>query len=299
MLYAIQGTGNGHISRANELIPELDKYGELDLLVSGTQVDLQLIRPPAYRFKGLSFYFGKKGGIDFKKTITRNYLFKSLREMRALSLARYDVIFNDFEPISAWAAHISNIPVVGFGHQASFMSQKVPRPKHTDSSGEWILRNYAPVKKYIGFHFEEYDTNIFHPVIRREVRNASPTEQQHYTVYLPAFGDEKIIPYLSSFKKITWHVFSKHAVRAYNSGNISVTPVSANAFTQSMISSRGVLCGAGFETPAEALHLGKKLLVVPMKAQYEQQCNAAALKKMGVPVLKKLNKNQFQPLKNG
>jgi hypothetical protein len=47
-----------------------------------------------------------------------------------------------------------------------------------------------------------------------------------------------------------------------------------------------VICGAGFETPAEALFLGKKLLVVPMKGQYEQQCNAAALKEMGVPVLK-------------
>ena len=30
-------------------------------------------------------------------------------------------------------------------------------------------------------------------------------------------------------------------------------------------------------------------MVVPMKWQYEQQCNAAALKEIGVPVLKKLN----------
>ena len=49
-----------------------------------------------------------------------------------------------------------------------------------------------------------------------------------------------------------------------------------------------MLCGAGFETPAEALFLKKKLMVIPMKGQYEQQCNAAALKEMGVPVLKKL-----------
>jgi uncharacterized protein (TIGR00661 family) len=55
-----------------------------------------------------------------------------------------------------------------------------------------------------------------------------------------------------------------------------------------MCRSAGVLCGAGFETPAEALYLGKKLLVMPMKQQYEQQCNAAALEKMGVPVIKNL-----------
>jgi uncharacterized protein (TIGR00661 family) len=60
----------------------------------------------------------------------------------------------------------------------------------------------------------------------------------------------------------------------------------------------GVLCGAGFETPAEVLHLNKKLLVVPMKSQYEQQCNAAALKKMGVPVVKKMKKKSLKKIEN-
>lgn len=74
-----------------------------------------------------------------------------------------------------------------------------------------------------------------------------------------------------------------------------------------MSSSNGILCGAGFETPSEALFLGKKLLVIPMKNQYEQKCNALALEKMGVTVLKKLNKKslhkiigwlQAEPIKN-
>ena len=64
--------------------------------------------------------------------------------------------------------------------------------------------------------------------------------------------------------------------------------MSGAAFTNSLARSAGVLCGAGFETPAEALYLGKKLLVVPMRNQYEQSCNAAALANMGVPVVKNL-----------
>jgi predicted glycosyltransferase len=55
-----------------------------------------------------------------------------------------------------------------------------------------------------------------------------------------------------------------------------------------MAAATGVLCGAGFETPAEVMYLEKKLLVIPMKGQYEQQCNAAALKMLGVPVIKNL-----------
>jgi hypothetical protein len=48
-----------------------------------------------------------------------------------------------------------------------------------------------------------------------------------------------------------------------------------------MINATGVLCGAGFETPAEAIYLRKKLLVVPMKNQYEQQCNGIAVEENG------------------
>jgi len=56
----------------------------------------------------------------------------------------------------------------------------------------------------------------------------------------------------------------------------------------SLAGADGVLCGAGFETPAEVLFLGKKLMVIPMKQQLEQQCNAAALKEMGIPVIPSL-----------
>ena len=75
--------------------------------------------------------------------------------------------------------------------------------------------------------------------------------------------------------------------------NVVIRPIDGKEFIKSIASSKGVLCGAGFETPAEALFLGKKLMVVPMKNQYEQQCNALALKEMGVPVLKKFSKKQL------
>ena len=59
VLYAIQGTGNGHISRAREIIPHLQDYCQCDILISGTQCDVELDVPVKYRFKGLSFWFGK------------------------------------------------------------------------------------------------------------------------------------------------------------------------------------------------------------------------------------------------
>jgi uncharacterized protein (TIGR00661 family) len=176
------------------------------------------------------------------------------------------------------------------------LSKKAPRPKIIDPFGEWMLKNYAPVKKYVGFHFEEYDKNIFTPVIRNAIRQAKVTDDGHYTVYLPAYDDKKLVQRLLKLSKIKWHIFSKHTKKPYHVGRISVFPVSGIDFIESVVSSSGVLCGAGFETPAEVLHLNKKLLVVPMKSQYEQHCNAAALKKLGVPVLKKVKKKSVKKI---
>lgn len=39
-------------------------------------------------------------------------------------------------------------------------------------------------------------------------------------------------------------------------------------------------------------------MVIPMKGQYEQQCNAAALKKMGIPVIKSLKLKHLDIIKH-
>ena len=61
ILYAIQGTGNGHVSRAMDIVPLLKKKVDTDVLISGIQSDIPLPFPVQYRYKGLSFIFGKNG----------------------------------------------------------------------------------------------------------------------------------------------------------------------------------------------------------------------------------------------
>jgi uncharacterized protein (TIGR00661 family) len=297
ILYAIQGTGNGHLSRAIDIIPELKKYGNLDLFVSGAQAEIVLPYPVKYKSKGLSFYFGKAGGINFIKTFQKNSSRELIKEINNFPVKNYDLIVNDFEPISAWAARKKEVNCVSLSHQAALLSKKSPRPKTIDPFGEWLIKNYAPVKKYVGFHFEEYDKNIFTPVIRGAISEAKVRDDGHYTVYLPAYDDKKLVElFLRISNKIRWHIFSKHTKSPYHVGRISVYPVSGQDFVESVVSGTGVLCGAGFETPAEVLHLNKKLLVVPMKNQYEQHCNAAALKKLGVPVIKKVKKKHLKKI---
>lgn len=293
ILYAIQGTGNGHIARAEEIAPLLSNYGKVDLFVSGSQADIKLAMPVKYKSKGLSFFFGKQGGIDFIKTFKHNSSKRVVREIKEFPVEKYDLVLNDFEAITAWACHKRGVPCFALSHQYALSSPKVPKPKHFDPIGLWLLNNYAPVAQGVGFHFASYDRHIFTPVIRARVRKAIVSNEGHYTVYLPAYDDKKLVKLFLTFSEISWHLFSKHISKPYHIGKISVFPVDNEAFTLSMASSQGVLCGAGFETPAEALHLKKKLLVVPMKNQYEQHFNAASLKQLGVPVLKKMTKKRL------
>ena len=73
-------------------------------------------------------------------------------------------------------------------------------------------------------------------------------------------------------------------------GNITYYPVNQKDFNESLIHCHGIITGGGFETPAEALYLKKKVLSIPILNHYEQECNAAALKKLGVPVLYEVGK---------
>ena len=58
ILYAIQGTGNGHVSRAREIIPYLRKYGNVDILISGTHAEVDVGAEVKYRFDVFWFFFG-------------------------------------------------------------------------------------------------------------------------------------------------------------------------------------------------------------------------------------------------
>jgi uncharacterized protein (TIGR00661 family) len=292
ILYAIQGTGNGHLSRARDIIPLLERKGEVDILISGVQADVELPYPVKYRFKGLSFIFGKKGGVDLLKTYKNSHLKKLYKEIKSLPVHDYDLVISDFEPVSAWACLIKKKECIGLSHQVAVINKKSPKPKKTDPVGKMILKRYAPVTHKYGFHFASYNNSVFTPVIRKEVRELKPVNSGHYTVYLPAYDDKRILKLLKNTDDVKWHIFSKHTKKAYTKNNFTVEPISNESFIQSMASCAGMLCGAGFETPAEALFLKKKLMVIPMKNQYEQHCNAAALKAMKVNVIKSLKKKQ-------
>ncbi|WP_394420801.1 glycosyltransferase family protein [Tenacibaculum mesophilum] len=292
ILYAFQGTGNGHASRALEIIPHLQRRGDVDILVSGSQYEIELPFNIKYKLHGLGFVFGKKGGIDLINTLKDLNLKKVYKEVKTLPVKEYDLVINDFEPISAWACLFRNVPIISLSNQNALLNEKNSAFKRFRLE-RLIIKYYAPAKNKFGFHFKTHSSSTFLPIIRKEIRYRNITNKGHYTVYLPSYSDEKIIKVLSKIKDIKWQVFSKKTKEHQFFHNITILPINDDAFIRSMASAKGIVCGAGFATPTEALYLRKKLLVIPMKNQYEQQCNAVTLKEMGVTVVKKLSKKQL------
>jgi uncharacterized protein (TIGR00661 family) len=288
VLYAIQGTGNGHLSRAQEIVPIINKYADTTVLVSGNQSQIQASFDINYQKTGLTFLSGKTGKIDLLRTVFKSHPIDFFNEIRTFPVKQFDLVITDFEPVSAWSALMHGVPCIEMSHQAAVIHPNAPKSESKNRIGAYILNHYCPTKEKIGFHFDRYGDQVHTPVIRKSIRLIDAKKDGHYTVYLPAFHDEVLLQFLKQFP-VKWEVFSKFTKDKYTVSNVAFHPIDHDAFTRSFAHCDGVLCGAGFELPAEAMFLQKKLLVIPMKGQYEQLCNAEAAKQMGATMIDGLN----------
>lgn len=285
IFYAIQATGNGHISRAIQLFPYLQKFGSVDFFLSGNNASLNIDLPVKFKSDGCSLHYSKCGGLDYWGIAKNIQPVQMYKDAKSLPLKKYDVVINDFDSITSLACKMQKVHSVQFGHQASFISKNTPRPEKKSIMGEMILKHYAPSPKHIGLHFEKYDSFIRPPIIKDQIVQAVPKDLNHITVYLPSFQKDCLEKAFNKLSDLKFHWFLNDIAFKYTEGNITYYPVNQMLFNESLISCHGIITGGGFETPAEALYLEKKILSIPIRGHYEQECNAAALKKMGIPVV--------------
>src|ERR1700741_2461100 len=103
ILFGIQATGNGHISRSTEiytLLKQNPEVTQLDVLISGGKAKMSLPFEVNYEYKGLSFYYGKKGKISVLKSIGKANFISMLVGLWKVPFKQYDLVISDFEPIS-------------------------------------------------------------------------------------------------------------------------------------------------------------------------------------------------------
>jgi uncharacterized protein (TIGR00661 family) len=281
ILYAFNGTGYGHASRVMSILPLLQHH-EVDLMVSGEMNPIDVGYEIKYRFKGFTFNYSN-GRVNYWKTLKQLNLIQFIKDVWSLDVTQYDLVISDFEPISAYAAKLRVVKSLSLSHQSSFLSSKTPRPYKIDPMAEWILKNYAPCKHNIGFHFDKYDDFILAPHIRSVIRdNKDKMDLNGYIlVYLSAYKVEDLVNVFSKYKDFKFVIFSSQISKpGWNNSNVKFLPANQSDFMYALLQCSGVITGGGFETVAEALYLNKPVLTIPIKGQYEQECNTIAASKI-------------------
>jgi uncharacterized protein (TIGR00661 family) len=117
-------------------------------------------------------------------------------------------------------------------------------------------------------------------------------EQGFILVYLPAHDPNYIALVANSLRnqQYEWRIFTpfvKHTT--HFSKRVVFHPLSRDEFQKSLTSCSAIISAAGFGLTSEALYLGKKICAIPITKHFEQECNGAALKNLGVYILPAFN----------
>lgn len=287
ILYGIQATGNGHVSRSREVIKHLkDRGHEVRVVLSGKDADrlknISLFYPCDI-FQGLTFSTFR-GKLQTFKTATRLRLFQFFRDISSYNEAGFDLVISDFEPLTTRIADRFSTPSIGIGHQYAFC-YNIP-VAGANPLTRWVLQSFAPVDYPIGLHWHHFNQPILPPIIPANLNGDGGLRTNKILVYLPFEHPEDIEALIEPFTAIDFFVYGiPHLNEKVDQGNLHLRPFSRSGLLADLGECNGVISNAGFELISEALQLGKKVLVKPLSGQLEQSSNALAVTQLRLGVV--------------
>lgn len=281
ILYGVQGTGNGHIARARAMSEALAKQDvDVDFLFSGREKNKYFSMQCFGDFQakaGLSFV-SERGKVNYVKTAMESKVSQLMNDIRDLDVSHYDLVINDFEPVSAWAARRQKVPSLGISHQNAFR-YSIPL-KGAGWLDKKIIQHFAPTDHHIGLHWYHFDQPILPPIVH--TTSSASTIDDFILVYLPFESLADISELLLRFANHRFICFHPEVTQAEKVENIEYHRLCHESFQRHLQRCNGVIANGGFELPSEAMSLGKKLLLKPLSGQFEQQSNVATLVMLGL-----------------
>lgn len=306
---AVQATGRGHLSRfavAKDLLEAAGArvYGYASgagLPTYARGID-RFDEGPTFFARGNRVHIARSAGYNLRRAVS---FYRAIGSLRALMRERrFDRAIVDFEPLGARAAAAEKLPLTLFDNQTLALL-----PPAALGLAE-VSRELGFMRLFAGFYYgpalrraERIVTYsmmppgpatlraarpgqiLVPPCVRREVAALKPTHGGHLLYYSSVGG---VPPGLRTFAAANPSV----EIRAYVAdappahdpppANVVLPPRDSPSFLDDFASCRAYLTGAGFESVAEAVTLGKPLVIVPIAGQWEQRINAAVVRRHGV-----------------
>ena len=280
ILYGIQATGNGHISRSRVMAKYLKEQNvDVTYLFSGREkeklFDMEVFGDYLYR-RGLTFSTSA-GQMNYVKTAFTNNIFGFIRDIYALDVSQYDLVITDFEPITAWAAKRQGVKSLAIGHQYAF-GPNTPVAGETFIARK-IIEHFAPAQQSFGLHWSKFDDNVLPPII--DVGLERTEANGPILVYLPFEDQQYVTEILNDFPEFHFVQYAQELADSQQ-GNVDLRVTCYDGFKADLRRASGVICNSGFELNSECIHLGIPILTKPICGQMEQESNALALKQLGL-----------------
>ncbi|MCA9737484.1 MAG: UDP- glucuronosyltransferase [Gemmatimonadetes bacterium] len=303
IVFVVQGEGRGHLSQALALKELLEEAGHhvTGLLVGGGErrplpdyfarrMQMEPVRFPS----PLTVPGPDRTGVSVPRTTLYN-LARAGAYRRAVEWIRGqvedlrpDLVVNFYDALGGVALGSGRIPVVSVAHQYLLGHPGTPAPPFRPlelATFRLLNRASAPgATPRLALSFRDLPdgptphTRVVPPLLRRRVREAPVETADHLLVYVVNDGYGDAIA--------RWHERNRHVlVHAFwdrpgapeeerPHANLTFHRLSDTRFLELMRTCRGFVGTAGFESVAEALWLGKPVLVVPTGNQVEQAWNA-------------------------
>ena len=301
ILYALNGQGRGHTSRALGVAHTLRQRGHDVSFCCGADAADRLRRQgecvldvpaPTERVHGNRVRLLATAWQNAPLAVRTPEIVEALAE-RIDDLAP-DLVVADFEPFAPRAARRLGLPVVALSHQQILTETRCHVPLRYAASaaltrlGIGVMTPRRLFDRIVvpSFFFPprraESTAEIVPPILRPDVLDAAPRRGEHVLVYVNhPDGAGGLLDVLRQVDApfVVYNVPPPAEPEAYP--NLTFRAPSRRGFIDDLAACRAVVSTAGFTLLSEALHLGKPVLAVPNRGFFEQAVNALYLRRSG------------------
>jgi len=301
ILYGVTGEGLGHAMRSRVVLDLLRADGHEVLVAASARAATYLAARghQVAAIDGFSLQYAD-GALLRARTLSRTLRAAPAALARNLAAAREhvdpfapEVCVTDFDSFAhAWGLR-HRVPVVSLDHHhvitrcAHDRAVRALLPRGFSLTQAVVRAKLPGCRRYIASSFyrprvhPKYarDTAVTGPVLRPEVLPLAPSTGEHVLVYQTSPARSRIEDVLRASPATTFVVHGRG--RDERAGNVHFRAFDEGRFLDDLASARAVITNGGHTVMAEALHLGKPLLSVPVRHQGEQELNAAYLQHLG------------------
>ncbi len=267
--YSCAGEGFGHAARMAALYPILSASHDVSIFAPiGLEAflheklgKLDYHAIPCFTFEKkedriLLFRTAKKGvkpSLEFLGRVKQ--LSRSLRRLGI------EAVISDFEPYLAWAGRLAGIPVLQMNHPGIITRKLSLDPRSWPAVlGALLMEGLWDERVHISFYGGEAG-----PLYRKSLFRNPPRDGGYILLNLKESFRRKVCEVLRDYPQLPFKLF----------------PQPGANFEEALCSCKAVISSAGHQIIAESMRLGKPILVIPQRGQWEQILNARMLEKLG------------------